>query len=132
MGHKGLCLDSSYFKAEENLHLAEYRKAVPHLTIYAVPTDEKKLKNEMLLNFAKLQGYQDDQLRKLEEILARAKDMDEAITEFKRLKVDLETARDSKAKHIIAKGDSDLGRHLNAGWNLVQPLDQDKFLLQRN
>lgn len=39
MGHKGLYLDESYFRAEEASHLAEYRKAVPHLTIYTVPTD---------------------------------------------------------------------------------------------
>jgi len=112
MGHKGLYLDASYFKAEENLHIAEYRKAIPYLTIYAIPTEEKKLKAEMLLNFAKLQGYGDDQLRKLEDILARSKDMDEAITEFRRLK---DEAKSVNGNHIIAKGEPELMRRLNEG-----------------
>ena len=47
----------SYFKAEEHLQLAEYRKAIPHLTVNAVPTEEKKLRSQMLLDFAK-QGYE--------------------------------------------------------------------------
>lgn len=128
MGHKGLYLDESYFKAEENLHLDEYRKAVPHLTIYAIPTEEKKLKAEMLLNFAKLQGYGDDQLRRLEDILARARDMDEAISEFRRLK---DESSNGNGKHVIAEGEPELLRRLDAGWSLVQNLNGDKFLLQK-
>jgi hypothetical protein len=128
MGHKGLYLDASYFNAEESLHLAEYRKAVPYLTIYAIPTEEKKLKAEMLLNFAKLQGYEDDQLKRLEDILARAKDMDEAISEFRRLK---DEGANGNGKHIIAKSEPELLRRLDEGWNLVQNLNGDKFLLQK-
>ncbi|MCJ7762751.1 site-specific integrase [Candidatus Bathyarchaeota archaeon] len=131
MGHKGLYLDASYFKAEENLHLNEYRKAVPYLTIYAVPTEEKKLKTEMLLNFAKLQGYGDEQLRRLEDILARAKDMDEAITEFRRLKDEGATSANGNGKHIIAKGEPELLQKLNEGYSLVQSLNEDRFLLQK-
>ncbi len=128
MGHKGLYLDASYFKAEESLHLAEYRKAIPYLTVYAVPTEEKKLKDEMLLNFAKLQGYEDDQLRRLEDILARAKDMDEAISEFRRLK---DESANGNGKHIIAKSEPELFKRLDEGWNLVQNLNTEKFLLQK-
>ncbi len=128
MGHKGLYLDESYFKAEEPLHLAEYRKAIPHLTIYAISTEEKKLKAEMLLNFAKLQGYEDDQLKRLEDILARAKDMDEAISEFRRLKE--ESANGNRTgKHLIAKSEPELLRRLDEGFKLVQTLNGDKFLL---
>ena len=133
MGHKGLYLDMSYFKAEEPLHLAEYRKAIQHLTIYALPTEEKKLKSEMLLNFAKLQGYGEDHLKKLEDALARAKDVDEAITEFRRLKDDAKAASNGNGhgKHVIAKGESELVQKLNDGWSLVQTLNEDRFLLQR-
>lgn len=136
MGHKGLYLDVSYFKAEENLHLAEYRKAVPHLTIYAVPTEEKKLKNEMLLNFAKLQGYDEDQLKRLEDILARAKNMDEAITEFRELKEDTTEAeaqkpkRESGNRHYVVHGEAELIHKLDEGAVLVQNLSEDKYLLK--
>ena len=126
-GTKGLFLDSSYFKAEENLHLNEYWRAVPYLTIYAVPTEEKKQKSEMLLNFAKLQGYGDDQLRKLEDILARAKNMDEAITEFRRLKD--ESTKTENGKHLIANGEPEPIKRLDEGYSLVQSLNEDKFLL---
>lgn len=134
MGHKGLYLDASYFKAEESLHLAEYRKVIPYLAIYALPTEEKKLKSEMLLNFAKLQGYNVDQLKKLEDALARAKDVDEAITEFRRLKDDAKAASNGNGhgKHVIAKGESELVQKLDDGWSLVQTLNEDRFLLQRD
>jgi integrase len=132
MGHKGLYLDASYFKAEEPLHLAEYRKAISHLTIYALPMEEKKLRSQMMIDFAKLQGYSGDDLKKLEDVLARSKDMDEAITEFRKLKDEAETASTTKAKHVIAKGDAELLRHLDDGWNLVQTLNEDRFLLQRD
>lgn len=126
MGHKGLYLDMSYFKAEESLHLAEYRKAVPHLTVYALPTEEKKLRSQMLIDFAKLQGYEEDQLKRLEEVLARSKDVDEAIREFRRLK-----DAGANGRHIIAQGEPELLRHLDQGCRLVQSLNFDKFLLEK-
>jgi hypothetical protein len=42
MGHKAGYLDESYFRAEEHMHLAEYRKAIPHLTIYGMPMEQKQ------------------------------------------------------------------------------------------
>ena len=134
MGHKSGYLDESYFRAEEQQHLAEYRKVIAHLSIYALPKEEKKLKSEILLNFAKLQGYGDDQLRKLEDVLARAKDVDEAITEFRRLKDDAKAASNGNGhgKHIIAKGESERVQKLDDGWSLVQTLNEDRFLLQRD
>ena len=126
MGHKGLYLDMSYFKAEELLHLTEYRKAIPHLTIYALPMEEKKLRSQMLIDFAKLQGYEEDKLKRLEEVLARAKDVDEAIKEFRRFKDDAK-----KGKFHIAKSEAELMNRLNSGWTLVQGINDDKFLLQK-
>ena len=92
----------------------------------------KKLKAEMLLSFAKLQGYVDDQLKRLEDILARAKDMDEAISEFRRLKD--EGANDNGngiGKHVIVKDEPELLKRLDEGWNLVQNLNGGKFLLEK-
>lgn len=131
MGHKGLYLDESYFRAEESLHLAEYRKAIPHLTVYAIPTEEKKLRSQMLVDFAKLQGYGDNEIKRLEEVLARAKDMDEAIKEFRKLKDEAKHEENAKPKHIIAKGEEDLLRHLDDGYKMLETLDAEKFLLER-
>lgn len=135
MGHQGLYLDMSYFKAEEHLQLAEYRKAIPHLTVNAVPTEEKKLRSQMLLDFAKLQGYEPQQLKKLADALSRAKDPEEAIEEFRKLKDNAETrsiqeTTKQQPKHIIVKGDAELLKKLHDGYSLVESLDQDKFLMK--
>jgi len=66
MGHQGKYLDMSYFKAEENLHLTEYRKAIPHLTI-AETLDEKKQRANAVMDFAKMQGYSEDKIRKMQD-----------------------------------------------------------------
>lgn len=133
MGHKGLYLDESYFRAEESLHLAEYRKAVPHLVINTVPTDLDKLR---------------DKIRRMEEIFARAKTADEAIESFHKFKEDeaeqpqppkkpqadsgrQATTSDLKpSRHCVAKGEVDLIRKLNEGATLVQNLSEDKYLLK--
>jgi integrase len=136
MGHKGLYLDMSYFKADEPKHLEEYRKAIPHLTIQATPVEEKKLRSKMLLDFARLQGYEDNQLKKLEDVLARAKDVDEAITEFRHLSDDEKKTsqnnpnKNTNGKYNVVKGENELVKHLDNGWSLIQSLSEDKFLMK--
>jgi integrase len=145
MGHKGLYLDISYFRAEEQQHLTEYKKAVPYLTIQEVPTDQKKLQNQMLVAFAKLQGYDDEKIKRLSEVLQRSKDLDEGIGEFKRLEDDDKPPADNahlskklqrspltcSGKYSVAKGENELVRRLDDGWNLVKSLSEDKYLLER-
>ncbi len=53
--------------------------------------DEKKLRSQMLLDLAKVSGFRSDQLKKLEDALQRAKDPDEAIDEFRKLKDNAES-----------------------------------------
>lgn len=139
MGHKGLYLDMSYFKAEEQLHLNEYRKAIPHLTIYATSTEEKNLRKRMLIDFARMQGTPEDELKKLDEILARAKDVDEGIKEFRRFKEDGEaeqpekqtgTAHDGNGKYLVAHTEDEMIQKLHEGYSLIQSLNNDKYLLE--
>ncbi len=136
MGHKGLYLDMSYFKADEPKNLEEYRKVIPHLTIQATPIEEKKLRSKMLLDFARLQGYDDNQLQKLGDVLARAKDVDEAITEFRHLNEDSAQtdnraqSRSATGKYSVVKGEGELVKHLDDGWSLIQSLSEEKFLMK--
>lgn len=142
MGHKGGYLDLSYFKAEEQLHLNEYRKAIPHLTIYATSTDEKNLRKKMLIDFARMQGTPEGELKKLDEILARAKDVDEGIKEFRRFKDDsadaqerrsegkTRTMHDGNGKYLVAKSEEEMIQRLHDGYRLVQSLNHDKYLLE--
>jgi integrase len=143
MGHKGLYLDMSYFKAEEQLHLNEYRKAVPHLTIYATSTDEKNLRKKMLIDFARMQGTPEEELKKLDEILARAKDVDEGIKEFRRFKEEpsslkeqegerkRSTMHDGNGSYYVAHGEDEMIQRLHDGWNLLQSLNADKYLMKQ-
>jgi hypothetical protein len=113
--------------------------------------DEKKIRSQMLLDFAKLNGYGVAQLKKLEEALQKAKDPEEAITEFRRLKVEdepvekhsEEEAKPSRKpisenikstpqqkKYTVAKGETELMQKLDNGWSLVQTIAEDKYLLK--
>lgn len=74
---------------------------------------------------SKLQGYEPHQLRRLEDVLAGAKDMDEAISEFRLLKDE-----SKRGKFHIARSEAELMEQLGDGWNLVQNLNEDKFLLR--
>jgi len=144
MGHKSGYLDESYFRAEEQNHLAEYRKAIPHLTVYSTPLEEKQMRSRMLVDFAKLQGFNTEELKKLEDILARAKDLDEGIKEFKKFKEESNmpsesnelktkksrTAYDGNGKCLVAHNEDEMIQKLHEGFRLVQSLNHDKYLLE--
>jgi len=134
MGHKGGYLDESYFRAEEEKHLIEYQKAIPHLTVYSTGLEEKQLRVKTMLDFARLQGYEDEKLKRLEEVLVRAKDIDEGIREFKRFqeKQGSKTMHNGNGKYAVVQGENELLRKLENGWKLVQSLNHDKYLLQQN
>ncbi|RLC72147.1 MAG: hypothetical protein DRI26_03590 [Chloroflexi bacterium] len=127
MGHKGGYLDESYFKAEEQMHLAEYRKAIPYLSIHASEAQEEERRKRALLDFARFQGWSDERIQKLAEILQRARTVDEAAEEFRSL-----LNANENGVHRIAEGVRELERLLNEGWELVRELNGDRFLMRRN
>lgn len=135
MGHKGVYLDMSYFRAEEQLHLTEYRKTIQSLSIYATAVDDKKMRSKMLVDFARLQGTPESELRKLEEVLARAKTVDEGITEFRRLqeesKAKPRTMHNGNGKYQVAKSEDEMIKRLHNGWRVIQALNHDKYLLEK-
>lgn len=45
----------------------------------------RRLRIQVLLDFAKAEGYDADKIKRLEDVLARGKDVDEAINEFRKL-----------------------------------------------
>jgi hypothetical protein len=149
MGHKGQYLDMSYFRADEQKHLDEYRKVIQYLTIQETKRENVDLKKEIALTFLKIQGYSDEKLKRFEEIMARAKDIDDAFSEFRKLKdeppqefkrlEDDATAHKSprqdpklthQHKYSVAKGENELVNKLEIGWSLVQTLSDDKYLMK--
>lgn len=60
MCHRGGYLDESYFRAEEQRHLQEYHKALPHLSVYPVLGEAEELLKEQGDEIQQLrEGYQD-------------------------------------------------------------------------
>lgn len=131
MGHKGAYLDNSYFRANLKEHIREYEKAVPLLTVYRVGVQEKKLRVKAMIDFAKLQGYNEEKMRKLRDVLARAKDLDEGIREFRRFQQQEQLLGVTNNNHEVVTGEKQLLEKLEAGWKLVQPLNGDKYLIQQ-
>ena len=85
IGHRGGYLDESYFRAEEQRHLEEYRKSIPHLSLYTSEAEEEERRKRSIVDFARFQGWPDDRIKQLEEILQRARTVDEAAEEFRKL-----------------------------------------------
>lgn len=76
----------------------------------------------MLLDFARLQGTPEDQIRKLQQALARAKTVDDGITEFRRFRENFEkkstrTMDDSNGRYLVAKTEKEMIQRLHNGWN---------------
>jgi RNA binding exosome subunit len=147
---KGQYLDLSYFRAEEQRHLEEYRKVIQYLTIQE-PKENSDMKKEITLTLLRMQGYNADKIKQFEVILQRAKDSDEFFEEFRKLKdepspqefkkktddnslqkiVPQQSNSTHQKKYNVAKGEFELVRRLDDGWNLVKSLSGDRYLLER-
>ena len=89
----------------------------------------------MLIDFARMQGTPEDELKKLDEILARAKDVDEGIKEFRRLQEEERSekpkrAHDGNGKYLVAHNEDEMLQKLHEGFRLVQGLNHDKYLME--
>jgi len=126
LGHKGEYLDESYFKPQMQELLNEYRKAIPNLTILEPLAEYEDIRKRQLLDTARLMGFGEEKLKRLEEVLARAKTTDEAIKEFKKLS---ENQAQNNNNVKIVRGEKELLKHLENGWNLTKELNHDKYLL---
>lgn len=63
------------------------------------------------------------------EVLARAKNVDEAIDKFRRLQETPNSVNSNNHVKIV-KGDKTLIEHLEGGWELVKELNHGKYLLR--
>jgi len=128
LGHKPY-LDEAYFKPQIDMLAMQYRKAIPYLTIVEQAAEYEELRKRQLIDTARLLGFTEEKLRMLQEVLARAKNMDQAIEEFRKLQEDPQNNNHSKYK--VVHGDDALLGYLHAGWELVKELNHDKYLLKK-
>ena len=79
------------------------------------------------MDTARLLGFGEERLKRLEEVLARAKNVDEAVEEFKKLQ---ETGNNMKPNSIkIVNGEKELIQHLENGWSLIKELNHNKYVI---
>lgn len=120
-------MDESYFKPQIQLLLNGCRKAIPQLTILEPGGEYEEIRKRQLLDTARLLGFGEERLKRLEEVLARAKNVDEAVEEFKKLKREQEDPPEQNSIKIV-KGEEDLIKHLQQGWTLSKVLNHNKYL----
>ncbi len=97
------------------------------------PSREKESLAEQrrqLLRTAQLIGLDDERLKRIEEVLMRAKTIDEGIETFRKLREENESSKQPTAK--IVTGDEELLDALNEGWELIRELNGDRFLMRRS
>ncbi len=87
----------------------------------------EEMRKRQLLDTARLLGYGDERITRLQEVLARAKTVDEGIEKFRRLK---ENPGPKENNVKIIHGEEALVDYLKQGWTLIKELNHDKYLLK--
>lgn len=103
---------------------------------------DEDFRKRQILDTAKLLGFSEDKIKKVEEALAKYERVDEALEEIKKLKTDAEQENGrQKISHkkigradrriSIVRGERGLVKSLNNGWDLIRELSDDRFMLRR-
>ena len=147
MGHKGAYLDDSYFRASEEDHLREYRKAIPYLSVYEAPVlvSKENLRKEVLS--ALLEAGEPEFLKPIAEkygisvetlknllfkIKAEAeskKSMAPPMMTIKK-RVDKAETEDSEDCQKIVSED-ELPAYLKCGWKVQAVLPSGKIVIEK-
>jgi integrase len=132
--------DAYYDKTKvENLR-AKYAKVNFFLERKGFTEDARK---RQILDTARILGYPDERIKRIEEALAKYEHVDEALEHIKKLNVDSykerdiqephpKSRRDSTRQFRIVQGAQTLVRFMNDGWDLVKELTDDKYVMQKD
>ncbi len=154
MGHKG-DIENRYTtnKARLSESVIEdmreaYRKSQEYLqttrTEHNAQEEEERRKRQVI-DTAKMLGYSEDRIKKIEDALAKYKHIDEALDEIRKLseepnkKNNLDSDQRSqmsksnlRRKEIkIVKGENNLLQLLEEKWELLKEISDDRFVLTR-
>jgi hypothetical protein len=145
MGHKG-DIESRYTTNKHRLPesvIEDMREAFRKSQEFLQTTetgesarDTEGLRRRQILDTAKLLGFSEDKIKKIEDALAKYEQVDEAFDEIRKL--GLQTSRDNhqlsgdrKQQTRIIKGESALVQLLDQHWDLVRELKDDRYILRR-
>jgi len=101
-------------------------------------------RKRQVLDTAKLLGFSEERIKKVEEALAKYERVDEALEEIKKLSLESYKESDernsvnnyngkgdcSKSEITIVQGEQKLIRFMSEGWDLVKELSNDRFILK--
>jgi hypothetical protein len=154
MGHKG-DIENRYTTNKARLadsvieDMREaYRKSQEYLETTKTENnarEEEERRKRQVIDTAKMLGYSEDRLKKIEDALAKYEHVDEALDEIRKLGADAHsrhlpdknpvhqsTANSAVRKEVtIIKGENNLMKLLNEDWELVKELSDDRFVLTR-
>jgi site-specific recombinase XerD len=132
--------DAYYDKTKvENLRM-KYAKVNFFLERGGLTEDARK---KQILDTAKILGYSEDRIKRIEEALAKCERVDDALEQIKKLNNDSykqsesheerqSKMRGEKREVRIVHGEQTLIRFMNDGWDLVTELVDDKFVMQKS
>lgn len=89
----------------------------------------EEMRKKQLLDTARLLGFGEERLKQFQEILAKAKNVDEGIEKFKRLKENPEPKENNNHVKVV-RGEEELLSHVKSGWSLIKELNHDKYLIR--
>jgi integrase len=147
MGHtQGLDLADSYWREEIGKHLEEYRKAIPHLSIFEAPTITKEdvrktvaetIPDDALKPIAERLGMTIEQVRVrmahgvLEEETEEIRDQydlgRETLQPIKRKKQHSTAAKEEDCQKVVSE--KELEMWLSKGWHVVTVLKSGKVVI---
>jgi len=138
MGHKGLYLDESYFRAEEAKHIEEYRKAICHLSIVEIPREDPRRERLIRRYIEKYAVSYEEAAKRVDEFLEleeeraiRAMDM-EAAEEMARISLEQrEKAKTDSEDCQRIVTEADLEGYLAEGWRIVAALPSGKIVIEK-
>ena len=100
-------------------------------------------RKRQILDTAKILGYSEDKIKRIEEALAKYERVDDALEQIKKLNTDsykqAESQEERQSKLLGEKrqvrmvhGEQTLIRFMNDGWDLVEKLADEKFVMQKS
>jgi hypothetical protein len=71
----------------------QYAQAQEYLLPKKSKTDEEKTRMQALMDFANIQGWSEDKIQRLKEVMTRPISFDEGLTAFRKMEENLERPR---------------------------------------
>ncbi|MBA7674491.1 hypothetical protein ES703_82705 [subsurface metagenome] len=124
MGHvSGEYLDRNYLRIPEQEMAEWYRKAVASLTVYEDVESEEYQRKQFLLQAAL--WVPANKLEILKNLMATERNLEEVVSEFHRM-----TRQSDNGTHKIIQGKDELIKLLDEGYEFVEKLSEDEYVVK--